>query len=221
MTAFEWIARRGLDLVFTHIPNTRDPLSDSHAEYLLIELTSGHDDGSLREALEGVLADAMERGEVLDATIAESRAQAADFWRLREALPEAQLIEAVSIKHDISVPVYSVPEFLRTADAALATAMTGIRVCAFGHIGDGNIHYNLAQPKGADGAEFTARTGEINRIVHDIVIALGGSISAEHGIGRLKRGALAHYAQPLALEMMRSLKATFDPNNIMNPGKII
>ena len=221
VTAFEWIARRGLDLVFSHISNTRDPLGEIHAEYLLIELTSGHDNGGLRDALEGVLVDAMERGEVLDATIAESRAQAADFWRLRETLPEAQLIEAASIKHDISVPVSSVPEFLRTADAALAAAMPGIRICAFGHIGDGNLHYNVIKPSDMDDALFKGRLEEINRIVHDIAVSLRGSISAEHGIGLLKRDELAHYKSPIALNAMRDIKRALDPNGIMNPGKVI
>jgi len=221
VTAFEWIARRGLDLVFSHISNTRDPLGEIHAEYLLIELTSGHDNGGLRDALEGVLVDAMERGEVLDATIAESRAQAADFWRLRETLPEAQLIEAASIKHDISVPVSSVPEFLRTADAALAAAMPGIRICAFGHIGDGNLHYNVIKPSDMDDALFKGRLEEINRIVHDIAVSLRGSISAEHGIGLLKRDELAHYKSPIALDAMRDIKRALDPNGIMNPGKVI
>ena len=221
VTAFEWIARRGLDLVFSHIPNTRDPLGEIHAEYLLIELTSGHDNGGLRDALEGVLVDAMERGEVLDATIAESRAQAADFWRLRETLPDAQLIEAASIKHDISVPVSSVPEFLRTADAALAAAMAGIRICAFGHIGDGNLHYNVIKPSDMDDDLFKGRLEEINRIVHDIAVSLRGSISAEHGIGLLKRDELAHYKSPIALDTMRDIKRALDPNGIMNPGKVI
>jgi D-lactate dehydrogenase (cytochrome) len=221
VTACEWMARMGLSFVYKHIPGTRDPLADKHAEYLLIELTSGHEDGSLRDVLESILADAMERGEVLDAAIAESRAQSRDFWRLRETMPEAQALEAASIKHDISVPVSSVPDFLKQADDGVSRAVPGIRICSFGHIGDGNIHYNLTAPVGADAAAFRARTEELNRIVHDVAVGLRGSISAEHGIGRLKRGELAHYKNPLALDVMRRIKAALDPNGIMNPGKIL
>jgi D-lactate dehydrogenase (cytochrome) len=221
VTAFEWIARIGIDFVLRHIPDTRDPLSEVHAEYLLIELTSGHADGALRETLEEILTDAMASGLVLDAVLAESRAQAADFWRLRETLPEAQPAEGVGIKHDISVPVSRVPEFLRQAGAAIKAAAPGVRICAFGHMGDGNLHYNLCQPEGGDGADFAARKAELNRIVHDIVTAMGGSISAEHGIGQLKREELRHYKPAVALDMMRALKATLDPNNIMNPGKVL
>ncbi len=221
VTAFEWMARMGLSFVYDHIPGTRDPLADRHAEYLLIELSSGHEDGGLRDVLESILADAMERGEVLDAVIAESRAQSKDFWRLRETMPEAQQLEAASIKHDISVPVSSVPDFLRRANEGVSAAVPGIRICSFGHIGDGNIHYNLTAPKGADGAAFRARTEELNRIVHDVAVSLRGSISAEHGIGQLKRGELAHYKNPLALDVMRQIKAAIDPQGIMNPGKVL
>ena len=221
VTAFEWIAREGLELVFRHIPGTRDPISDTYPEYLLIELTSGHEDGGLRDSLEAILTDAMERGEVLDAVIAESRGQSADFWKLRETLPEAQAIEAASIKHDISVPVSKVPEFLRIAGAALNEAMAGIRICAFGHIGDGNLHYNVIKPVDLDEKVFKGRYEEINRIVHDIAVELNGSISAEHGIGMLKRDELAHYKSPVVLDIMRDLKSALDPKGIMNPGKVI
>jgi FAD/FMN-containing dehydrogenase len=136
-------------------------------------------------------------------------------------LPEAQLIESVSIKHDISVPVSSVPEFLRTADAALDAAMPGIRICAFGHIGDGNLHYNVIKPSDMEDAPFKERLEDINRIVHDIAVSLRGSISAEHGIGILKRDELAHYKSPVALDAMREIKRALDPNGIMNPGKVI
>ncbi len=221
VSAFEWMVRRGLDLVYTHIPDTRDPLEAHYAEYLLIELTSGHDDGVLRHALEQILADAMERGEVLDAAIAESSAQAADFWRLRETLPEAQAAEGANIKHDISVPMSKVPEFTTKANAAVEAAFPGTRICAFGHIGDGNLHYNLIQPENLHPDEFRAQTETLNRIVHDIAINLRGSISAEHGIGQLKRKELAHYKSPVALDVMRNLKGALDPKGIMNPGKVI
>lgn len=221
VTAFEWMARKGLDLVFKNIPGARDPLSEPHAEYLLIELTSGHEEGGLRETLEEILGDAMERGEVLDATIAESRQQAADIWKLRETIPEAQAIEGTGVKHDISVPVSAMPEFLNRANEEVAKAVEGVQICAFGHIGDGNAHYNLNQPDNSDGEAFLRHKDELNRIVHDIATDLRGSISAEHGIGRLKREELVHYKSPIALDVMRSIKAAIDPKQIMNPGKVL
>ncbi len=221
VTAFEWMARKGLDLVFKNIPGARDPLSQPYGEYLLIELTSGHEEGGLRETLEAILGDAMERGEVLDATIAESRQQSADIWKLRETIPEAQAIEGTGVKHDISVPVSAMPEFLERANVEVAKAVEGVQICAFGHIGDGNAHYNLNQPDNVDGESFLKRKDELNRIVHDIATDLRGSISAEHGIGRLKREELIHYKSPIALDVMRSIKAAIDPKQIMNPGKVL
>ena len=221
VTAFEWMARNGLNLVFKNIPGARDPLSQKYKEYLLIELSSGHEDGGLRETLENILGDAMERGEVLDATIAESRQQAVDMWKLRETIPEAQAIEGTGIKHDISVPVSAMPEFLERANAEVAEAVDGIQICAFGHIGDGNAHYNLNQPDDIDGEAFLEYKDELNRIVHDIATNLRGSISAEHGIGRLKREELQHYKSPIALDVMRNIKAAIDPKQIMNPGKVL
>jgi len=221
VATFEWMARTGIAFVLEHIPGTRDPLSQEWPEYLLIEVSSGHDDGSLRDSLEEILTDAMERGEVLDATIAESRAQAKDFWKLRETIPEAQQIAGRGIKHDISIPVSAAPEFLDRANRAVAAAVSGVKICAFGHIGDGNVHYNLNQPPDADGNAFMAHQPELNRIVHDIATDLRGSISAEHGIGILKREELQHYKSPVALDLMRSIKQALDPNGIMNPGKVL
>ncbi len=221
VTAFEWMARKGLDMVFKHIPGVRDPLSQPYPEYLLIELTSGHDEGGLRDTLEQILSDAMERGEILDATIAESRQQAKDFWKLRETIPEAQAIDGAGIKHDISVPVSSMPEFLQLANAEVTKAVEGVQICAFGHIGDGNAHYNLNQPTNINGESFLEHKEDLNRIVHDIATDLRGSISAEHGIGRLKREELVHYKSPVALDVMRSIKSAIDPKNIMNPGKVL
>ena len=221
VTAFEWMARKGLDLVFRHIPGARDPLSQPYPEYLLIELTSGHDDNGLRDTLEQILSDAMERGEILDATIAESRQQAKDFWKLRETIPEAQAIDGAGIKHDISVPISSMPQFLRLANEEVTRAVEGVQICAFGHIGDGNAHYNLNQPGNITGESFLRHKENLNRIVHDIATDLKGSISAEHGIGRLKREELVHYKSPIALDVMRSIKSAIDPKNIMNPGKVL
>ena len=171
--------------------------------------------------METILTDAMERGEVLDATIAESRAQAKDFWKLRETIPEAQQIAGKGVKHDISIPVSQVPTFLERANKAVAEAVPGVKICSFGHIGDGNVHYNLNQPPEADGIAFMARQEELNRIVHDIATDLRGSISAEHGIGLLKRNELRHYKSPVAIDVMESIKRALDPKGIMNPGKIL
>lgn len=221
VTAFEWIARRGLSFVLDHIPDTRDPLDHVYDEYLLIELTSGHNDGGLRETLENILGEALESGAVLDAALAESEGQARDFWRLRETIPEAQMTEGASIKHDISVAVSLVPEFLEKAGKSVTDLVPGIRICAFGHVGDGNVHYNVTQPVDSDGDAFLAQYEEINRAVHDVAVALGGSISAEHGIGKLKRHELDHYKSPIALDVMRQIKNAIDPQGIMNPGKVI
>ena len=221
ITAFELISRQALGMVLKHIPGTTDPLTDRHSWYVLIEASSGDTGGSLRGALEAVLADAAEAGLVKDATLAASGEQAKALWRLRDSITESQKPEGGSIKHDVSVPVSKVPEFIARASAACETALPGIRIVAFGHAGDGNIHFNLSQPTGADRAQYLARWEEFNRIVHDIVAALGGSISAEHGIGRLKREELVHYKPAVAIDLMRMLKRTLDPKDIMNPGKVV
>jgi FAD/FMN-containing dehydrogenase len=221
VTAFEWIARRGLDFVLKHIPDTRDPLSEKYSEYLLIEMASGHSDGNLRENFENILGKAMEDGLILDAVLAESEAQAKDFWRLRETIPEAQMTEGATIKHDISVPVSKVPEFLRAADSAIKKELPDIRICAFGHVGDGNVHYNVTTPENMDREAFFSRVAIINRTVHDEAVSLGGSISAEHGIGVSKRQELTHYKSVQEIEIMRTLKAALDPQGIMNPGKVL
>ena len=221
VTAFEWMMRSGLELVFKHIPGARDPLSQPWSQYLLIELTSGHMNGGLRETIESILSEAMDRGEVLDATIAESQNQAGNFWKLRETIPEAQALEGAGVKHDISVPVSLLPKFLKKTDKAILRAFKDIQICAFGHLGDGNIHYNLNQPPNTEGKLFLAKRKKLNKIVHDIAFNLGGSISAEHGIGQLKRDELPCYKSAEAVDLMHSIKSTLDPNQIMNPGKIL
>jgi FAD/FMN-containing dehydrogenase len=221
VTAFELISRRALEMVLRHIPGTTDPLASQSPWYVLIEASSGAADGALRAALEQVLAEGAEAGLVQDATLAASGEQTKALWRLRESITEAQKPEGGSIKHDVSVPVSKVPEFIERASAACEAALPGIRIVAFGHAGDGNIHFNLSQPVGADRAAYLARWEEFNRIVHDIVAELQGSISAEHGIGRLKREELVHYKAPLEIEMMRLLKQALDPKGIMNPGKVV
>ena len=221
VATFELIPRLPLDLVLRHIPGTRDPLAETYDCYVLFELAAGEAAAGLRALMETVLSEAMEAGLVLDAAIAESGAQAADFWKIRETVPDAQKYEGVSIKHDVSVPVSRIADFMEEAAVKVAAVVPGIRVVAFGHVGDGNVHYNMCQPADGDGEAFRARQTEINRIVHDTVVSMGGSISAEHGIGRLKRGELAHYKSEIALDLMRRIKAAIDPDNIMNPGKVL
>ena len=164
---------------------------------------------------------AFEDGLVLDATIAQSDAQRAGFWRIREAITEAQAVEGGSIKHDVSVPVSRVPEFVRNATQAVVDYMPGIRPCSFGHVGDGNLHFNFSQPPDMERKAFLEHWSEVNRIVHDIVVEMGGSISAEHGIGQLKRHELHHYKPDLDLALMRQIKAAIDPQGLMNPGKML
>jgi FAD/FMN-containing dehydrogenase len=221
VTAFELISRRALEMVLKHIPGTSSPLAELHSWHVLIETSSGATGGGLKASLEQVLGAAMEDGLVHDAVLAASGDQAKALWRLRESITEAQKPEGGSIKHDVSVPVSQVPTFIARATAACEARLPGIRIVAFGHAGDGNIHFNMSQPVGADRAAYLARWAEFNRIVHDIVAELGGSISAEHGIGRLKREELLHYKSPVAIELMRTLKRTLDPKNILNPGKVV
>jgi FAD/FMN-containing dehydrogenase len=191
-----------------------------HPWYVLIELSSQARSG-VRGVLEEILAEGLERGLVIDATIAGSIDQAKMFWRIREMFGEVQRHEGGSIKHDISVPVAAVPAFLREADAAVTTLIPGARPIPFGHLGDGNIHYNVMQPVGAEKASFLGRWDEVNAAVFQVVAKFGGSISAEHGIGVLKRDLLPKVKDPVAIELMRTLKRTLDPKNILNPGKVL
>lgn len=221
VTSFELLPRIALDFAFRHVAGCKDPMAKPHSWYMLIELFGGRERGGLREALEETLMAAYEEGLVADASIAETEAQRADFWRLREGIVEAQRFEGGSIKHDVSVPVSAVPSFIEEASKAVAQACPGIRPVAFGHVGDGNVHFNLSQPEGADTAAFLARWEELTRLVHDIVHRFDGSISAEHGIGRMKREENFRFKSELELEMMRRVKQAFDPGNLMNPGKLL
>ncbi len=220
VTACELIPRIGLELDLAHVAGCRDPFDRPHPWYLLLELSSSRP-GGLRDALETVLAEALEAGLAADAVLAESEAQRAGLWRLRESVPEAQKREGASIKHDVGVATSRVPELIGRATRAVEAALPGVRVVAFGHLGDGNIHFNLTQPPGADRQAFLDQWPRMNRIVHDIVVAMDGSIAAEHGIGRLKVAELARTAAPVELELMRRLKAALDPAGLMNPGAIL
>lgn len=220
VTACELVPRFGLELGLAHMEGVRDPFDRPHPWYLLVELSSSRP-GGLREALETVLAGALENGTAADAVLAQSGDQRASLWRIREAIPPAQKREGGSIKHDVAVATSRVPDFLARASRAVEDALPGVRVCAFGHIGDGNIHFNLTQPKGADKQAFLAEWKRMNRVVHDIVAAMGGSVSAEHGIGRLKIEEMARYKSEVELDLMRRVKAALDPAGIMNPGKVL
>jgi FAD/FMN-containing dehydrogenase len=220
VTSFEIMTRAGIELVLRHAQGCRDPLASPHAWYVLMELSSQQREG-LRALLEAVLADGMERGLVLDATIAESIEQGKAFWRVREMFGEVQRYAGGSIKHDISVPVAAVPAFISEADAAVTALIPGARPLPFGHLGDGNIHYNVNQPAGADKGEFLKRWDEVNAAVFAVVKKYGGSISAEHGVGVMKRDLLPSVKDPVALDLMRSLKRMLDPKGILNPGKVL
>jgi FAD/FMN-containing dehydrogenase len=221
LTAFELIPRIGIEIGLRHIEGVKDPIAEKLPWYALMEVSSSQAASGLKEALETFLAAQMEEGLVADAVLATSRAQAAELWRIREGIVEGQKFAGGSIKHDVAVPVSRVAAFITEAMAAVIDACPGIRPVPFGHVGDGNIHFNLTQPVGADKAAYLARWEEMNRIVHDIVQRLGGSISAEHGIGRLKIDELTHYKAPLELELMRKVKRALDPANILNPGKVV
>jgi len=221
VTSFELLPRIGIDLGRQFIPGVVEPLRERRDYYVLIELTSAIDDSGLRGALEETLEQALEEGLIADATVAESAEQSRRLWFVRESIVELQKFAGASIKHDVSVAVSLVPAFMVRAIAAVTAALPGVRIVAFGHIGDGNVHFNLYQPEAMDAAAFLARQAELSRIVHDIVAALDGSISAEHGIGRLRRDDLQRYKPAIELELMRRIKQALDPSNIMNPGKVI
>jgi FAD/FMN-containing dehydrogenase len=221
ISAFEIIARLCLDIVLKHIPGTREPLQQPHPWHVLIELADTADSGSLRADFERAVGQAVEEGLVRDAVIAESTAQSQALWKLRETIPEASRDEGLVYRHDISLPVSRIPDFIAAAGAALEKAFPGVRIFPFGHLGDGNLHYNCFVP-GRNRDDAAARdSSDVNRVVLDIVRTYNGSFSAEHGIGQAKRADLAYYKSPLELETMRTLKRLFDPKGMMNPGKVL
>jgi FAD/FMN-containing dehydrogenase len=220
VTSFELMSRAGIEAVIKHDSVSRDPLAAPYSWYVLIELSSQARSG-LRTVLEEILSQGHDKGLVLDATIAESLEQAKSFWRIRELFGEMQRRIGASIKHDVSVPVAAVPAFIAEANAAVTKLIPGCRPLPFGHVGDGNIHYNVTQPEDADKEKFLARWDEVNAVVFAVVKKYGGSISAEHGVGVMKRDILPDYKDPVALELMRGLKHLLDPNGILNPGKVI
>ncbi|MEW5423322.1 FAD-binding oxidoreductase [Amorphus sp. 3PC139-8] len=220
VSAFELMSDFSLDIVCKHTEGRR-PYDTQAPWHALIELTTSRPGDDLRRCFESILEAAFEQGLVLDGVVAESEDQAGRLWQLREATPEAQKRAGGSIKHDVSVPVSRIPEFIATASAAVMERMPGVHVCAFGHVGDGNVHYNLTQPDDMDKAAFLARWGEMNAIVHEVVRTIGGSISAEHGVGLLKLQELADFRSDVENDLMRSLKRALDPDNRMNAGKLV
>jgi len=215
--AFELISRRAMEFVVRHIPRVREPLDGDSAWYALVET------GGIRaaERLESVLANALETGLARDAVLAKSGAEAEQFWRLRHSISEAQKSEGASLKHDIGVPVSSIGDFLDAAEMLVASIVPDARPVIFGHVGDGNLHYNISQPAGGDAAGFRAAGATLTDSLYGLVGRLGGTISAEHGIGTLKKEALARHRSQVELDLMRTIKRALDPADLLNPGKVI
>jgi len=221
VVAAEYVSLPSLELVLRHVEGARDPLAAAHAHYLLLELASTDEAAELRTVAERILAAGLEAGEIEDGALAESGAQRADFWRLRERVPEGERREGGALKHDVSVRIARLPDLLARVEPALR-AIAPHRVSVFGHIGDGNLHLNVLPPAGQSLDSFRAGAGERLTVrVHDAVAELGGSFSAEHGVGVLKVGELERYEPPVALALMRTLKRALDPDGLMNPGKVL
>ncbi|HTO50311.1 MAG TPA: FAD-binding oxidoreductase [Burkholderiales bacterium] len=221
LTGFELISAICIELVRKHFPRVPAPFAANYPQYALIELSDTQGGTGVGEMLEATLAEAIESGVALDAVVAASGEQAKNLWGLREYISEAQAAEGQNIKHDISIPISRIGDFIDATDAKLARVFPGIRMVTFGHLGDGNLHYNVSHPEDGDEGAFIARSEEVNRVVHDSVAAFGGSISAEHGIGQYKRGEILRYKSPVEIELMRAVKRAVDPLGIMNPGKVL
>ena len=221
LTGFELFSDFCLQLVERHFPPHRSPLPERAPYYALMQLSDHESDEHAMALLQRIAEQAIEQGLGSDATLAQSVAQARGLWALRELISEAQAAEGRNVKHDISVPISAIARFVAETDALLARRMPGIRMVIFGHLGDGNLHYNVSPPVGQADGEFVTRQPEVYRLVHDQVARHGGSISAEHGIGQLKREENRHYKSAVELALMRSIKAALDPLGIMNPGKVL
>jgi len=220
LTAFEIMPRLAVESLTEHLA-LRNPLGQAYPWAVLIELSSARSPQDAESLMAEIWSEAQSSGLVLDGTVAESIQQQEQLWALRESIPQAQRFLGGSIKHDVSVPISAAEKFVRVASEAVCGLVPGARVMAFGHLGDGNLHFNISQPRDMNEDAFLTERPRVNRLVHDIVMQHGGSISAEHGIGRLKRGELGRYKSELELEMMRSIKAALDPRGIMNPGKVL
>jgi FAD/FMN-containing dehydrogenase len=221
VSSFELIPRIAVELTVRHIPLASDPLAEPHPWYVLLELSSSLEGEPLAALLENTLGAAHASGLVRDAVIAQSERQRQALWQLRENIPEAQRRDGASLKHDLSLPITKLAQFVERAAAWLDANVPDGRLVAYGHVGDGNLHFNLNQAPGCDREQFLAREGTVKRALHDLVRDFGGSFSAEHGIGRLKTGELARYAAPAELHVMRAIKYALDPRGILNPGKVL
>nr|WP_210326440.1 FAD-binding oxidoreductase [Bartonella apis] len=221
LTGFELMAKVGMEMSLNYVKGAHAPLEHESEWYVLLDLSSSHSDGEAANTMEDILADALQQGIIEDASIAQSVSQQKEFWRLREDMSPAQKLEGGSIKHDISVPIASIPDFISEAEKIIETISPGARIVCFGHMGDGNLHYNVSQPVGADKQAYLSLWGEMNHRIHTLVMSYNGSFSAEHGIGQLKRKELVAFKSPVAFSLMRSIKQVFDPKNIMNPGKML
>jgi FAD/FMN-containing dehydrogenase len=221
LTACELIARIGIETVVRHTPAMRDPLAGPHPWYVLLEVSSGRSQADAEATLDAIFAAATDAGLANDGVRALSVEQSRAFWRLREALSEVQKHVGASIKHDVAVPVAAIPAFLARATAAVRATVPGARPFPFGHLGDGNIHFNISQPVGVTAEAFLGQSAAVNAAVYDVVLALGGTVSAEHGIGRAKRELLRKVKSAVELDLMRRIKAAFDPKGILNPGKVL
>ncbi len=221
LTGFELMSAFCLQLVHKHFPQLPQPFSQPHPQYVLLELSSSESAAHAVALLENGIGAAFETGIIEDAVVATSVAQSRGLWQIREHIPLAQAADGKNIKHDISLPVSSIADFVAHTEPLLQQAFPGCRLVCFGHLGDGNLHFNVAPPAGIANEAFLANQEQVNRVVHDAVAGFGGSISAEHGIGALKRDELARYKSPVELDLMRAIKAALDPLGIMNPGKIL
>ena len=221
VSSFELVPRIGVDLTTKHIPGVTDPLQKPYEWYVLCELTSARGAEQLETVMEEALASSLEDGLVLDAALSRNERERAALWKIRESIPEAQRIDGANIKHDISVSITALPDFVERASAWVRTNVPDGRLVCYGHVGDGNLHFNLNQAPGSDRNTFLAREPVIKRAIHDLVREFGGSFSAEHGIGRLKVDELERYASPVELDLMRAVKHALDPNGVLNPGKVL
>jgi FAD/FMN-containing dehydrogenase len=221
IVTYEVMPRIVLEFELRYLKDVTDPFDQQHDWYVLIEVQSARIDAALADAIESSLSDAIESRLATDAVVAQSEAQRSAFWRIRERVPDGERQAGSSIKHDVSVPITDIPALVSEGSAAMLSIMPEGRVVSFGHLGDGNLHFNLCLPEGIDRDKVDAMTPQVNRAVHDIVAKYRGSIAAEHGIGKLKRDELAHYKSDVEMEVMRAIKRAIDPKGLMNPGKVV